>query len=127
MPIPKPILAAAEFTFGLDVRGALESEELDIEKVRNALNEIRRWHIAPDKVEIEFTLRRILEETMEQLAGNSKDPSLLSRVAALVGLLPSLQFEINLWRIQNIYLRMARTAYMDFFVKAMAAGDDAQH
>ena len=125
MPIPKPILAAAEFTLGLDVRGALESEELDIEKVRNALNEIRRWHIAPDKVEIEFTLRRILEETMEQLAGNSKDSSLLSRVAALVGLLPLLQFEINLWRIQNIYFRMARTAYMDFFGKAMAADDDA--
>ena len=125
MPIPKPFLVAAEFTLGLDVRRALESEECDIEKVRNALNEIRRWHIAPDQVEIEFTFRRILEEAMEQLAGNYKNPSLLSRVAALVGLLPSLQFEINLWRIQNIYIRMARTAYMDFFGKAMAADDDA--
>jgi hypothetical protein len=125
MPIPKPFLVAAEFTLGLDVRRALESEECDIEKVRNALNESRRWHIAPDQVEIEFTFRRILEEAMEQLAGNYKNPSLLSRVAALVGLLPSLQFEINLWRIQNIYIRMARTAYMDFFGKAMAADDDA--
>jgi hypothetical protein len=125
MPIPKPFLVAAEFTLGLDVRRALESEECDIEKVRNALNESRRWRIAPDQVEIEFTFRRILEEAMEQLAGNYKNPSLLSRVAALVGLLPSLQFEINLWRIQNIYIRMARTAYMDFFGKAMAADDDA--
>lgn len=75
--------------------------------------------------EIEFTLRRILEEPMEQLASNSKDLSLLSRIAALVGLLLSLQFEINLWRIQNIYFRMARTAYMDCFRKAMAADDDA--
>jgi hypothetical protein len=125
MPIPKPFLVAAEFTLGLDVRRALESEECDIEKVKNALNEIRRWHIAPDQVEIEFTFRRILEEAMEQLAGNYKNPSLLSRVAALVGLLPSLQFKINLWRIQNIYIRMARTAYMDFFGKAMAADDDA--
>jgi alpha-amylase/alpha-mannosidase (GH57 family) len=125
MPIPKPFLIAAEFTLGHDVKRALKGKEVDVGRVQDALNEIRRWSVALDQVDIEFTLRRTMEEAMDHFADSSGDPASFSRVKALIELLPMLPLEVNLWRIQNTYFKMARTVYVDFLGKAMAADEDA--
>jgi alpha-amylase/alpha-mannosidase (GH57 family) len=125
VPIPKPFLTAAEFTLSIDIRRAIEDGEIDVEKIRSILNEIRKWRVPLDQVDIEFTLRHTLERAMSRLAVNPADPGSLSRVADLIGLLPSMEFETNLWRVQNIYFKMAKTVYLDFLSKAMAADEDA--
>jgi len=125
MPVPAPFLTAAGFVLGIDIRRALENEEIDGEKIRNTLNELRTWRLTPDPVDTEFTVRRTLESAMDGFADNPTDAPLLSRVELLVGLLPLFECEINLWRIQNIYFRMAKSVYADFFRRALRAEKEA--
>ena len=125
MPVPKPFLTAAEFVLGIDIRRALESEEIDGEKIKNILDELRTWQLVPDPVETEFTLRRALEKAMDGFAVNPADLPLLSTVELLVGLLPLFECEVNLWRIQNTYFGMAKSIYTDFFRKALKGEEEA--
>ena len=125
MPVPRAFLTAAEFVLGIDIQRALESEEIDAEKLTNTMNELRTWHVTPDPVDTEFTVRRTLEKAMDEFAANPTDASLLSRAELLVGLLPLFECEINLWRVQNTYFRMARSVYVDFFRRALKSEEDA--
>ena len=125
MPVPKTFLTAAEFILNTDIKRALEADEIDPEHVRNVVNEIARWRLVVDQVDLEFTLRHTLEGIMDRLHGVPTDLSVLSKVLSLIELLPSVPFAVNLWHIQNVYFDMTKAVYADIFSKAKAGDQDA--
>ncbi len=125
MPVPKTFLLAAEFVLNVDIKSALETEEIDLERIRNAVNEVARWQLALDQVDLEFAVRRKLEQMIDALQRSPLDLSLLSKLQALLGLLPSLPLAVNLWYVQNVYFDMLKAIYADMLSRAKAGDRDA--
>jgi hypothetical protein len=113
MPVPEAFRTAAAFTLNLDIKEAFSEETIDAEKVRALLGEIRRWDVPLDSTGLEFTLRRRGEDLIAELLTKPSDPP-LTRVQAMVELLRSIPFEMNIWQIQNTYFKMAKTFYKEF-------------
>ena len=67
MPIPKAFLTAAEFTLNLDIKRAFDNDEANVERARNAANELVKWRLELDRVDVEFALRRALEATADEI------------------------------------------------------------
>ena len=124
MPVPKAFLTAAEFTLNLDIRRAFDGEEADVERARNAVNELVKWRLELERVDVEFALRRALETTMDRLEKAPSDLSILSRLQKMVLFLPMLPLEVNLWRVQNMYFRMAKAVYGEFSDEAAADNEE---
>jgi len=122
MPVPKTFLSAAEFILNVEIKRMLEAEEIDFEKIGKLVNEVARWHLTLDQIDLEFTLRRKLEGVMQALHQTPSDLPLLSKVHRLMEQVPSLPLAVNLWRIQNMYFEMARTVYVEMLTKA-GSGD----
>jgi alpha-amylase/alpha-mannosidase (GH57 family) len=125
MPVPKTFLAAAEFILNVDIKRALETQDIDLEHIRNLVNEVTRWHLAVDQLDLEFTLRRKLEGMMDALRRTPLDLSLFKKLHTLMELLPSLPLAVNLWHIQNMYFEMAKTIYAERLSNANAGDEDA--
>lgn len=123
MPLPKAFLSAAELTLSAALKEALAEEEPDAAKVRKTVDQIERWHVALDSPNIEFCIRRNLEELMTALYRNPADFDLLARIWQLLELLRAIPLEIVLWQIQNIYYRLAKTTYRENLARARG-GDD---
>jgi hypothetical protein len=122
--VPKAFLSAAEFSLNIEIKRALMEEKIDEARIGTAFNEMRKWNLSPDSAGIEFVLRHRLESMMASLIKTPSDASLLAALTALLGLLKTLPFEVNLWQTQNIYFSMAKAAYREFLPKAQA-GDNA--
>ncbi len=67
MPVPKGFLAAAEFTLNVDIKRAFDGDAIDVEKAMDAVNELGKWRLELDRVDIEFTLRHALEAMTDRL------------------------------------------------------------
>jgi alpha-amylase/alpha-mannosidase (GH57 family) len=116
IPAPKAFTTAAEFTLNLDLKRSLK-EEADIEKTREMLDELENWGLSLDTVDLEFTSRRRLEQEMKTLLENPMDIELLARIETLIDIALTMPFKENLWTMQNIYYRMAKTAYPEIMEK----------
>lgn len=125
VPVPKAFLAAAEFTLNHDIRHALEGEEMDIDRVKNAMNDISKWHLTLDPTDVEFMLRRKLEAMMNLLGDRPSDMELLRTLQRLLTLQSVLRIEMNLWRVQNVYFKLAKTIYAEFLHRVEVGDEDA--
>ena len=125
MPLPKGFHIAAEFTLNSDIENAFLEEKLNIEKIQELINEIKRWDVLLDSTDIEFIIRKKLEKIMEGLNRNPSEFSLITEIHRIMELLRLLPIEINFWHMQNIYYAMGKTAYKEFLVKAKSGDENA--
>ncbi|NUN24287.1 MAG: DUF3536 domain-containing protein, partial [Candidatus Jettenia caeni] len=116
MPVPGVFYTAAEFTLNHDLKKAFE-EGLDADKIRGIVHEIKRWNVTVDSSALEFIVRRKIEKLMDELYKNIPDISLLRKMEKKLQILSLLPFEVNLWYVQNIYYKMAKTIYKDFLLR----------
>jgi hypothetical protein len=124
LPIPRAFRTAAEFILNLDLKRAF-SGKTDEDCIRHLIGEIGKWDAALDTVDLEFSLRYRLEELISSLEAEPRQTGLLNELIALIGLMMLLPLGINLWEIQNIYFRLAKTVYGEFLLKARSGEGDA--
>jgi alpha-amylase/alpha-mannosidase (GH57 family) len=124
LPLPRRLTAAAEFVLNSDLRRALESPEMDRERVNNLLEETHRAGISLDSTRLEFVLRRKVEQLIESLREQPEDIERLQKVEAVLDLAAALPFKINLWKPQNVYYEMVQTLIPKF--NAMASGSEKE-
>jgi alpha-amylase/alpha-mannosidase (GH57 family) len=118
IPMPKAFKNLAEFLLNFDLTKAFLYEEMEAKHIQNILHEIRRWNIKTDTPELEFTIRRRIEALMEELFRNPSDISALHKIEQLIELVKAIPIDVNCWHIQNIYDRMAKTAFKTFSLNA---------
>jgi alpha-amylase/alpha-mannosidase (GH57 family) len=126
IPLPKAFGAAAEFTINLDLARALEAEELDVERVRQLLEEARSLQIKLDDTTLEFTMRKSIEGMMRRLAARPVAIGLLERIVAAIQLVEVLPFELNLWTMENLYYEMLENSFADFQKQAQQGDETAR-
>jgi alpha-amylase/alpha-mannosidase (GH57 family) len=126
IPVKQAFLSAAEFILNADLKKVFLDELLDVNKIQNLFEEMKRWDVPYDTVNIEFSVRRSLEKQMETLCLNPFDLNLLLDIQQRMEVLKLLPVEMNYWQTQNNYYRIAKTAYQEVSLKVDAGADDAK-
>jgi alpha-amylase/alpha-mannosidase (GH57 family) len=122
IPLPRAFLTTAELTMNYDLKQAFSGEQVDIEKVRAVVEDIRKWSWGIDSIEVEFKARHRAEKMMAEVFKDPFNLAALRDMRQVVELLQLLPVEINYWQMQNAYYMTARIAYADF-LKCLKAGD----
>jgi hypothetical protein len=126
VPVPKAFHVAAEVTFDDDIQEILQDERPDVDRIQNVIGTMRRWDVSADSTAIQSLARKRLERMMDKLSANPSDAVFLQRVQEELEMLRLLPVEINYWRSQNIYYKIANTTYRDVLPEAEAGNEDAR-
>lgn len=126
IPQPKVLYTAAEFVLNTSLCQAFAQETLDLEHIEALLNEVEALKVPLDSAGLAYVLKQTLEEMGGQLYSQPADSYLVAHLDAVVGLVRSLPFEVDLWKVQNIYYELLRTVYPDFRKKAGQADKSSQ-
>jgi alpha-amylase/alpha-mannosidase (GH57 family) len=123
-PLPKAFQGAAEFILNTDLSRELCSDALNVERIEGLLKDGGVWGVELDAEGLSYIMKCNLERMMDEFASDTADPSLLQELIVAVGVAQSVPFEVNMWKVQNIYWAMLQTAYPDFKARAQQ-GDKA--
>ncbi|MFC1893045.1 DUF3536 domain-containing protein [Chloroflexota bacterium] len=110
-PVPKAFNSAAEFILNSDLRRALNGDTLEVEKIRSLLDEIAVWNVELDAEGHSYLFQRALEKMISGLAETPEDMALLNNLIAANEMVDSLPFDVDLWRVQNLYHDILQTTH----------------
>jgi alpha-amylase/alpha-mannosidase (GH57 family) len=116
-PVPKAFTTASEFALNVDIK-RLVTGEPSVEEVRVILDEFQRWGATLDAGELEFASRKRLEREMAALLENPSDIETLMNVERHLDIALMLPLKENLWTMQNIYFKVARSVYPGIAARA---------
>ncbi len=126
VPPPKALYAVAEFVLNADLRRAFEKMEFNPELIDTLLGESRSEGISLDEETLEYTLRKSLEGMVERIIANPTELGLLKKLDEAVGMLHSLPFRVNLWKVQNTFYDLLQTVYPELREKADRGSEEAR-
>jgi alpha-amylase/alpha-mannosidase (GH57 family) len=124
VPLPRRFRLAVDFTLNSDLLDAFSNGEVDLNKSRSIIEEIRRTGVKPDAVTLEFSLRQTVERLFARFVASPMEPGLLQRLLETIDLVMSLPFEVRLWEAQNTYYSMMRSCAPQ--VRELAENGDPQ-
>jgi alpha-amylase/alpha-mannosidase (GH57 family) len=126
IPLPRAFHTAAEFVVNAELRRGVEAETLDPDRIRSWLHEARRWNVPLDEAELRFALERTLERMADAWRAEPGAVETLAALDAAVALVRELPFEVELWKLQNVYYEIARTLYPARHAEAEAGDEPAR-
>jgi alpha-amylase/alpha-mannosidase (GH57 family) len=125
-PPPKALYAAAEVVLNADLRRAFEKEEFSPELIDTFLDASTSEGISLDEETLEYALRKSLEGMVERITASPTELGLLKKLDEAVGMLHSLPFQVNLWKVQNTFYDLLQTIYPELREKADRGNEKAQ-
>ncbi len=111
IPLPQALLCTADLNLNAELRHAFDEQELDIEHINTLFNEAKMLDIKLDDVSLGYVLKANMEKTAQKLYSEPMNLTLLNNLDTMTGLTHELPFEIELWKIQNIYYRLLHDFY----------------
>jgi hypothetical protein len=111
LPMPRVLLMSAEFVVNASLRRQFSSPDPDLDRIRALLEAARTDKIALDDAGLAYALKKNLDALFASLLEAPTDLGLLNRLDVLVAMTRSLPFEVNLWRVQNIFHHLLRNVY----------------
>ncbi|MGH7816498.1 MAG: DUF3536 domain-containing protein [Candidatus Binatia bacterium] len=110
VPLPKELRSAAEFVVNKDLCRAIEKDDIDLERAKNFVQAAKVEGVGLDTATLEFAYRNNLERIAEKLE-SAPTFATLQQLSNALSLIPHLPFWVNLWKIQNVYYRLAKSFY----------------
>lgn len=110
-PKPKALSVAAEFVINASLQREFRAEFLDLNEVRNLLNQARDEGVQLDSAGLAYLMQRKLKGLMQQLEHHPNNLGLLKKISSLIDVLRELPFAVNVWKVENLYYQMYQTAY----------------
>ncbi|NVL92646.1 MAG: DUF3536 domain-containing protein [Desulfobacterales bacterium] len=126
VPPPMALYAAAEVVLNASLRRAFENEEFSPELIDTFLEESRSEGISLDEETLEYALRQSLERMVERLIASPTELGLLKKLNEAVGMLRSLPFQVNLWKVQNVFYDLLQTVYPELREEADQGDEKAR-
>jgi hypothetical protein len=111
VPLPRAFQVAAEQLFNTDLRWAFADDEPDFDHIRRLVEDARAWGVPLDARGLGYRFGRMLARTAERWREAPLQADLLQTLAVGVELARTLPFEPNLWKVQNVYVELAHTAF----------------
>ena len=119
IPQPKAFAVLAEFVLNHSLRRAIENIELDVRKLQSMLEEAKRQHVGLDGKGLGHAFSHALERLALRVQMTPSDLPSLQRLHAAVALVPTLPFDVNLWKVQNFYAELVHTAQLEIRRRAV--------
>ena len=119
IPQPQAFAVLAEFVLNHGLRRAIESHEIDLARIQTLLEETERQHVILDGEGLGHAFALALERLALRVQMTPSDLPALQRLRAAVNLVPTLPFEVNLWKVQNLYAELVHTAQMEIRRRAV--------
>ena len=111
LPMPQVLLMSAEFVVNAALRRQFSSPDPDLDRIRALLEAARADKIALDDAGLSYALKKSLDRLFASLLEAPTDLGLLNKLVALISVTRSLPFEVDLWRVQNIFHHLLRNVY----------------
>jgi hypothetical protein len=121
-PPPRVLHMTAEFVLNASLRRAFEEQNFDLERIRSLLDAAQRERVTLDSAGLSYALRHSLERMIQRLQAGPAELEPLERLEAVVDLVRSLPFEVDLWEVQNRYYQMLQQVRPEFQARDNDAG-----
>lgn len=124
-PQPRALSTAAELMVNTSLRQAFSSNPLNIDYIRDLLGEAQASNIPLNGAGLSYEL----EQSLEKIGEHFHHQSGLSQIAYLnsvIDMVHSLPFEVDLWKVQNIYYKLLQTVYLELQGKATQGDNEAK-
>ena len=122
LPLPRMLITVVEFILNRDLSVLLEDENFDVERLRQLVDEMKRWAFKRDQANFSFLASGRITKLMMLWQEHPEDVVLMEKIATSLELLGQLQLELELWKAQNIYFVMSKSIYPDI---ALQSSNDA--
>ncbi|MBZ5629046.1 MAG: DUF3536 domain-containing protein [Acidobacteriia bacterium] len=122
MPLPGILRVTSDFVLDRAVGRALTDRDVDLERIRTLIETASRDNVQLDVPALQFALRERLNAIVDQWALKPADRDLLETVAAVVSLARVLPFEVDLWKVQNVYYRLLQGISADAIARDTSSG-----
>jgi len=126
VPAPKPLVVAAEVTLNNDLRRALESENMNFGRIAALVDEVTTAGVPFDATTLEFALRKNLERMAELFSAEPARRDLLEDLSGGIRISKLLPFEVQLWRVQNMFYNLMLTVYPRMQNRAATGDEEAR-
>jgi hypothetical protein len=123
-PLPRGLEAAYEYVLHEDIRRRLEADPVNLDDLRNLIEEARTRNGHVLDAELSFVVKNRMERMMNDLAAHPAEVGRMTALDQLAQLVMPLPLGLNLWRVQNTYWGLLQSGAGDMRTRA-AAGDDA--
>jgi alpha-amylase/alpha-mannosidase (GH57 family) len=124
LPLPEAFKTTAEYVLNTDLRRTLTRDRLDMQRVRDLLQEVQSAKVDLDIKGVAFAMERSMERVARQLLAQPDDETLLGMLEALATTARALSFDVDVWQVQNIYFDLMKQHYPRF--RELAADGDAR-
>ena len=111
-PRPKVLSLAAEFAINASLRREFRAEFLDLNEVKNLLNQAKEEGVQLDCAGLGYVTGRKLKDLMIELHRRPLNLGLLRKIRQLLDVLKELPLTVNLWKVENLYYEMSRSTYL---------------
>ncbi len=123
---PRGFRMAAELALNTSLKEALETPAPDPARLSAILEEAKNVGVALHEDGLGLAVTHALERLAEGLRGSPSELSRLEELEAVVDLARQLPFEVDFWRVQNVYYGLLQTLLPTWRREAEAGFEDAR-
>jgi alpha-amylase/alpha-mannosidase (GH57 family) len=125
VPLPEPLPCISRFVLNYNLNQDLASDEIGQEVIRRALDEARALNVKLDAVGLGYISGNALVRLAQRLREAPGDFDALQKLETMAALVRALPFEVNLWKVQNIYFELLHTVFPDWRWRARHGDEQA--
>ncbi len=111
IPLPKSFQTITEFILSTDLANLLNDKNIDLGKLQNLIDEIKRWSIDIDKETVNFMATNKINCLLGEFLEKTDDLKLLKDISVMMSTLKPLSLDLQLWEAQNIYFAIIKKSY----------------
>jgi len=124
MPLPRAFSTAAEFIINEDLCRAIEAEKIDLKRLKNLAEDVRRLSLDLDAKRLRFVGGHKISRLMDCFEESLDDLELLETIGKTLEILKTIISDIDLQNAQNIFFAVAKSRFPAVKAKAQS-GDKA--
>ncbi len=124
MPLPKPLVAAAEFVLNEEFSRVIRADQINTGKLSRIKDEAQRLSLEMDEPALRLAVSHRIDNLMERLENSPFDTELLRTIDELFKVLQGTVTELDLQKSQNVFFAISREKRKEMKDKAKS-GDSA--
>jgi alpha-amylase/alpha-mannosidase (GH57 family) len=125
MPLPKALSAPAEFILNQDICAAIESDTIDLHRLKDLVDEAEQFSLSLDRERLSFEASRKIDSLTRQWRQSPENLDLLGSIERGLEILRGLTPEMDLQHTQNVFFTMTREKYPEMKHRAESADEKA--
>ena len=118
LPLPEAFMTTAEYVLNTDLRRTLTRSRLNLDRVEELIAEVRSAKVELDRNGLSYAFERTIERLARELAEDPADIEKLMTLERTATIARSLPFEIDMWKVQNIYFALLQGHYPALALRA---------